>query len=99
MDNDREFAKFLEGSDPGMFLIIISIREKLKYVCEMYKTTIENLNSIIDSETKNKIDTLLDDIISDYRICINQLDIVISEELDEDEDPDNESDPDFGGDI
>lgn len=99
MNSDKEFEKFLEDSDPNLFFLMATIRGKLKYVSEIYKTTLENLSKIPDIEMMKKINVLIDDLISDYRISINQLDILISEELGEDSDKDSGENSDFGGDL
>ena len=98
---DKEFEQFLRQQSSGStpFFIMVTVREKLAGIENLYKTTAEALSSSAAKENapfKKRLEAFMDQLIEKANLTIEQFDWLISDFLEDDEEEDDETnDGDF----
>ena len=94
MDGDKDFEKFLENQNQGSapFFVMLTIREKMNGVLELYKSTLDAALKVSDQALKKKLNQFCEDLIEASKQTIDQFDYLIADSLELDEDDDDEKD-------
>jgi len=92
-NNDKEFDDFLNEGDkktPISMIVIYTIREKIKYISEIYSKTLDSYIALKDEDKlKKTLSKYLEDLIKQAQQSITQLDYTIMglEDSKEDQEP------------
>lgn len=97
MDADKEFQKFLNNSDPNFFSLMIGLREKSRSIADMYKLSFKNYHETNDDEIRKMLKEFIKRLINDFQTSMEQVDIIISDIISDEDDEDD--DLNIGGNI
>lgn len=101
--NEKELEGYLNqdnSNNSNLFFITLTIREKVRSISELYKTTLEGYNQSSSgppgtaSGSKKKLEEFTGWLIDAAKEAINQFDFLIADQLiDDDEEKDSPENP------